>query len=109
MAATTVEVPTNHVAMVSHPDDAVKLIETLRRPTGLDGTDRLTSHGGPSNRRGPLRLNARMLALKTESQAAEKPKWIPVTTHTPTSATTRANAQGEPMTSAARRANALTK
>src|SRR5438094_3851113 len=28
MGATTVEVPTNHVAMVSHPDDVVKLIET---------------------------------------------------------------------------------
>ena len=26
--ATTVEVPTNHVAMVSHPQDVVKLIET---------------------------------------------------------------------------------
>jgi pimeloyl-ACP methyl ester carboxylesterase len=28
MKATTVEVPTNHVAMVSHPDDVVQLIET---------------------------------------------------------------------------------
>ena len=28
MGATTVKVPTNHVAMVSHPDDVVKLIET---------------------------------------------------------------------------------
>ncbi len=28
MGAITVEVPTNHVAMVSHPDDVVKLIET---------------------------------------------------------------------------------
>ena len=28
MGATTVEVKTNHVAMVSHPDDVVKLIET---------------------------------------------------------------------------------
>jgi pimeloyl-ACP methyl ester carboxylesterase len=28
MGATTVEVPTNHVAMVSHPEDVVKLIET---------------------------------------------------------------------------------
>jgi hypothetical protein len=28
MGATTVEVSTHHVAMVSHPDDAVKLIET---------------------------------------------------------------------------------
>ena len=31
MGATTVEVPTNHVAMVSHPDDVVKLIETAAR------------------------------------------------------------------------------
>ncbi len=31
MGATTVEVPTNHVAMVSHPDDVVKLIETATR------------------------------------------------------------------------------
>jgi hypothetical protein len=28
MGATTVEVPTNHVAMVSHSDDVVPLIET---------------------------------------------------------------------------------
>jgi len=28
MQATTVEVPTNHVAMVSHPDDVLQLIET---------------------------------------------------------------------------------
>jgi pimeloyl-ACP methyl ester carboxylesterase len=28
MGATTVEVATNHVAMVSHPDDVVNLIET---------------------------------------------------------------------------------
>ena len=28
MGATTVEVPTNHVAMVSHPDDVMQLIET---------------------------------------------------------------------------------
>jgi len=28
MGATTVEVPTNHVPMVSHPDDVVRLIET---------------------------------------------------------------------------------
>jgi hypothetical protein len=26
MGATTVEIPTNHVAMVSHPDDVVQLI-----------------------------------------------------------------------------------
>ena len=31
--STTVEIPSNHVAMVSHPDDVVQLIETaaLRR------------------------------------------------------------------------------
>ena len=28
MGATTVEIPTNHVAMVSHPDDVVKLVKT---------------------------------------------------------------------------------
>ena len=28
MGATTVEVPTNHVAMVSHPDEVVQLIKT---------------------------------------------------------------------------------
>ena len=31
MGATTVEIPTNHVAMVSHPDDVVKLIETAAK------------------------------------------------------------------------------
>ena len=28
MGATTIEIPTNHVAMVSHPDDVLQLIET---------------------------------------------------------------------------------
>jgi hypothetical protein len=28
MGATTVEIPANHVAMVSHPEDVVQLIET---------------------------------------------------------------------------------
>ena len=28
MGATTIEVPSSHVAMVSHPDDAAQLIET---------------------------------------------------------------------------------
>ena len=28
MGATTVEIPVNHVAMVSHPEDVVQLIET---------------------------------------------------------------------------------
>jgi pimeloyl-ACP methyl ester carboxylesterase len=28
MGATTIEVPTNHVAMVSHPDDVLNLITT---------------------------------------------------------------------------------
>jgi pimeloyl-ACP methyl ester carboxylesterase len=31
MGATTIEVPTNHVAMVSHPDDVVRLVETAAR------------------------------------------------------------------------------
>jgi pimeloyl-ACP methyl ester carboxylesterase len=32
MGATTFEVPTNHLPMVSHPDDVLKLIETASRP-----------------------------------------------------------------------------
>jgi hypothetical protein len=28
MDATTAEIPTNHVAMVSHPDDVLQLIKT---------------------------------------------------------------------------------
>ena len=35
MGATTVEVPTNHVAMVSHPDDVVKLIETAAQAVSV--------------------------------------------------------------------------
>ncbi len=31
MGATTVEVPSSHVAMVSHPDDVVQLIETAAK------------------------------------------------------------------------------
>src|SRR5438874_4751645 len=34
MGATTVEIATNHVAMVSHPDDVVKLIETAAQAVG---------------------------------------------------------------------------
>src|SRR5881396_2323466 len=35
MGATTVEVPTNHVAMVSHPDDVVKLIKTAAQAVSV--------------------------------------------------------------------------
>ena len=31
MGATTIEVPSGHVAMVSHPDDVVELIETAAK------------------------------------------------------------------------------
>jgi pimeloyl-ACP methyl ester carboxylesterase len=31
MGATTIEVPSSHVAMVSHPDEVVQLIETAVR------------------------------------------------------------------------------
>jgi hypothetical protein len=31
MGATTVEVPSSHVAMVSHPDDVVQLIESAAK------------------------------------------------------------------------------
>jgi hypothetical protein len=31
MGATTVEVPTGHVAMVSHPDDVVQLIKAAAK------------------------------------------------------------------------------
>jgi hypothetical protein len=31
MGATTIEVPSSHVAMVSHPDDVTQLIETAAR------------------------------------------------------------------------------
>jgi len=31
MKATTVEIPSSHVAMVSHPDDVAKLIETAAK------------------------------------------------------------------------------
>jgi len=35
MGATTVEVPTNHVAVVSHPDEVVKLIETAAQAVSV--------------------------------------------------------------------------
>jgi pimeloyl-ACP methyl ester carboxylesterase len=35
MGATTVEIPTNHVAMVSHPDDVVRLIETAAQAVAV--------------------------------------------------------------------------
>jgi hypothetical protein len=31
MGATTIEVPSGHVAMVSHPDDVAELIETAAK------------------------------------------------------------------------------
>jgi hypothetical protein len=34
MGATTVEVPTNHVAMVSHPDEVLQLIRTAAEAEG---------------------------------------------------------------------------
>jgi pimeloyl-ACP methyl ester carboxylesterase len=37
MGATTVEVATNHVAMVSHPDDVVNLIETAAKAVSAAG------------------------------------------------------------------------
>ena len=37
MGATTVEVPSSHVAMVSHPDDVVKLIETAAKEVSAAG------------------------------------------------------------------------
>jgi pimeloyl-ACP methyl ester carboxylesterase len=37
MGATTVEVASNHVAMVSHPDDVVKLIEMAAKPVAVAG------------------------------------------------------------------------
>jgi pimeloyl-ACP methyl ester carboxylesterase len=35
MGATTAEVSTNHVAMVSHPDDVVQLIETATQAVSV--------------------------------------------------------------------------
>ena len=37
MGATTVEVASNHVAMVSHPDDVVALIETAATALAVHG------------------------------------------------------------------------
>jgi pimeloyl-ACP methyl ester carboxylesterase len=37
MGATTVEVPTNHVAMVSHPDDVVKLVKDAAESVAVPG------------------------------------------------------------------------
>ena len=34
MGATTVEVPTNHVAMVSHPDDVLQLVKAAAEAAG---------------------------------------------------------------------------
>ena len=57
MGATTVEVPSSHVAMVSHPDDVVQLIESAaERGTGrrLQPAGRAAGIGrrpGPSGQR----------------------------------------------------------
>jgi len=39
MGATTVEVPSSHLAMVSHPDDVVKLIKAAVAAAGSRSTD----------------------------------------------------------------------
>ena len=49
MGATTVEVPTNHVAMVSHPQDAVQLIETPNY-AHLEMAESLGNPYGPNGR-----------------------------------------------------------
>jgi hypothetical protein len=56
MGATTTEVPTNHVAMVSHPEEVVTMIETaaaavpvaLFGEPPLSGTVSSRAAGGPS-------------------------------------------------------------
>ncbi len=45
MGATTVEIPTNHVAMVSHPDDVVKLIETAAQAVPVTSSAARTTPG----------------------------------------------------------------
>ena len=35
MGATTIEVSSNHLAMVSHPDDVVELIDTAARAVAV--------------------------------------------------------------------------
>ena len=45
MGATTVEVATSHVAMVSHPDDVVELIETAAAAVPADGDVGLRAPG----------------------------------------------------------------
>jgi hypothetical protein len=37
MGAVTVEVPTNHVAMVSHPDDVLQIIRTAAEAVSAAG------------------------------------------------------------------------
>jgi pimeloyl-ACP methyl ester carboxylesterase len=41
MGATTVEVPSSHVAMVSHPNDVVQLIESASEAVGGSGSQRV--------------------------------------------------------------------
>jgi hypothetical protein len=37
MGATTVEIPSSHVAMVSHPEDVVELIESAAKEVSAAG------------------------------------------------------------------------
>jgi hypothetical protein len=37
MGATTVEIPSSHAAMVSHPEDAAELIETAAKEVSATG------------------------------------------------------------------------
>jgi hypothetical protein len=61
MGATTIEVPTNHVAMVSHPDEVVNLITTAALRTLADALDR-EQRSAPSPT--PPRLNLRRVGRR---------------------------------------------
>jgi hypothetical protein len=49
MGATTVDVPTNHVAMVSHPDD---VLTSRRLPQQCRSQPKLLAHAGDSSAHG---------------------------------------------------------
>jgi hypothetical protein len=66
MGATTTEVPTNHVAMVSHPDDVVR---APRWYEVLAGAFRLCSTGYASSTRGSSRTSREAAAVRDASES----------------------------------------
>ena len=77
MGATTVEIPSSHVAMVSHPGEVAQLIKTAAEAVPAASLDRLTARGmhrarAPSDQRPARPRRQSMKAIRPLSAAAAR-------------------------------------